>query len=73
MSDVAQGGGTVFPELGLSVKPKKGAGVFWFNLFPSGDGNYATRHAACPVLQGSKWGNLIYILYIYNVMYCMSH
>ncbi|XP_077287103.1 prolyl 4-hydroxylase subunit alpha-1-like isoform X2 [Arctopsyche grandis] len=55
MSDVAQGGGTVFPELGLSVKPKKGAGVFWFNLFPSGDGNYATRHAACPVLQGSKW------------------
>lgn len=59
MSDVAQGGGTVFPELGLSVKPKKGTGVFWFNLFPSGDGNYATRHAACPVLQGSKWGKYI--------------
>ncbi|XP_045447269.1 prolyl 4-hydroxylase subunit alpha-1 [Melitaea cinxia] len=55
MSDVAQGGATVFTELGLSVFPQAGAAVFWLNLHPSGEGNLATRHAACPVLRGSKW------------------
>uniref|UniRef100_A0A8C6PSQ0 procollagen-proline 4-dioxygenase n=1 Tax=Nothobranchius furzeri TaxID=105023 RepID=A0A8C6PSQ0_NOTFU len=29
--------------------------VFWYNLFRSGEGDYRTRHAACPVLVGSKW------------------
>ncbi|XP_075974422.1 prolyl 4-hydroxylase subunit alpha-1-like isoform X2 [Anticarsia gemmatalis] len=55
MSDVAQGGATVFTELGLSVFPVKGAAAFWLNLHASGEGDLATRHAACPVLQGSKW------------------
>ena len=30
--------------------------MFWFNLKKSGDGDYSTRHAACPVLAGTKWG-----------------
>ncbi|KPJ11199.1 Prolyl 4-hydroxylase subunit alpha-1 [Papilio machaon] len=55
MSEVAQGGATVFTELGLSVFPVKNAAVFWLNLHPSGEGDIATRHAACPVLRGSKW------------------
>ncbi|KAJ0175458.1 hypothetical protein K1T71_008617 [Dendrolimus kikuchii] len=55
MSDVAQGGATVFTELGLSLFPEKGAAAFWLNLHPSGEGDLATRHAACPVLRGSKW------------------
>ncbi|XP_068632632.1 prolyl 4-hydroxylase subunit alpha-1-like [Battus philenor] len=55
MSEVAQGGATVFTELGLSVFPVKNAAVFWMNLHPSGEGDIATRHAACPVLRGSKW------------------
>lgn len=55
MSDVPQGGATVFTELGLSVFPVKGAAAFWLNLHASGEGDLATRHAACPVLQGSKW------------------
>ncbi|CAK1600873.1 unnamed protein product [Parnassius mnemosyne] len=55
MSEVAQGGATVFTELGLSVFPVKNAAVFWMNLHPSGEGDLATRHAACPVLRGSKW------------------
>ncbi|KAH9642930.1 hypothetical protein HF086_011287, partial [Spodoptera exigua] len=50
MSDVAQGGATVFTELGLSVFPVKRAAAFWMNLHPSGEGDFATRHAACPEL-----------------------
>ena len=30
--------------------------VFWYNLKKNGKGNPMTRHAACPVLVGQKWG-----------------
>lgn len=56
MTDVARGGATVFPRLGVRVQPIKGTALVWFNLHSSGEVNQATLHGACPVLLGSKWG-----------------
>ena len=54
-TDVEQGGATVFTELGITVRPAKGSVVFWWNLKANGVGDLRTKHAACPVLKGSKW------------------
>lgn len=53
-----------FLRLDLLVRvtvPLQGSAVFWFNLYPSGEGDYRTRHAACPVLLGNKWGEFCLI------------
>lgn len=55
MSDVTKGGETVFPYVKVRVPARKGTAAFWYNLRSSGDDNYYTRHAACPVLLGNKW------------------
>ncbi|XP_055381326.1 uncharacterized protein LOC129611927 [Condylostylus longicornis] len=55
MTDVQQGGATVFTELKRTVWPKKGSAVYWHNMYDSGEGNPNTRHASCPVLIGNKW------------------
>ncbi len=61
MNHVAQGGATVFPELKLALWPKKGSAAFWYNYNTSGKGDHSTLHAACPVLVGSKWGELFFL------------
>jgi len=49
------GGATVFTNSHAAVFPVRNAAVFWYNLKRNGEGNYWTRHAACPVLAGQKW------------------
>ncbi|XP_044779190.1 prolyl 4-hydroxylase subunit alpha-1 isoform X2 [Drosophila simulans] len=55
LSDVPQGGATIFPKLGLSVFPKKGSALLWYNLDHKGDGDNRTAHSACPTVVGSRW------------------
>lgn len=45
----------MFPNLKLAIQPRKNTAAFWFNLHTSGDGDFDTLHAACPILIGSKW------------------
>lgn len=47
----ARGGGTAFPEIGLTVTARRGAAVYF--AYESGD--QSSLHAGLPVLQGEKW------------------
>ena len=55
LSDVLSGGRTVFPQLGLSVKPVKGSALFWFNIGPKMHYDSRIVHLGCPVMHGNKW------------------
>jgi prolyl 4-hydroxylase len=57
LSDVEAGGGTDFPDLGITVMPKKGRALLWpsvYNADPfKSDGRM--RHQALPVEAGTKF------------------
>ena len=56
INKVPAGGRTVFPRIGVSVKPIAGSAIFWYNLLETGEPDRLTLHGACPVLYGTKWG-----------------
>lgn len=55
LNDMAEGGATVFPQLGVNVQPQAGALLIWNNMLPGGTPNPDVRHAALPVLSGAKY------------------
>ncbi|KAH8312830.1 hypothetical protein KR044_013144 [Drosophila immigrans] len=54
LSDVVQGGYTVFPKLNVFLKPVKGSMVMWHNQLRSLEPDQRTLHAGCPVIEGFK-------------------
>jgi prolyl 4-hydroxylase len=55
LNDVAQGGATLFPRIGISVQPRAGALLIWNNALPDGTPNADVEHAALPVERGIKY------------------
>jgi prolyl 4-hydroxylase len=58
LSDVEEGGGTNFPELNMTVQPKRGRAVIWpsvLDAFPH-QPDLRTNHQALPVIKGLKYG-----------------
>nr|XP_036673350.1 prolyl 4-hydroxylase subunit alpha-2-like isoform X2 [Drosophila suzukii] len=62
LSDVEQGGLTVFPHLQISHTPQKGTALLFYNLNPKTlQKDKYSAHSACPVLMGSKWVSATWI------------
>ena len=69
LSDVAEGGETIFPmeggrahprsnahcEDGLRVYPRQGRVIMFYSLKANGAHDDASLHGACPVVDGTKW------------------
>ncbi|RJF96361.1 proline hydroxylase [Noviherbaspirillum saxi] len=54
LSEVEEGGGTSFPNIGLQVQPKKGSAVCFLNTDHYGNPDQKTLHAGEPVARGVK-------------------
>lgn len=56
LNDVDEGGGTIFPNIGIEVKPKMGRCVFFQNtLLGRRDKHPMALHGGSPVLRGEKF------------------
>ncbi len=55
LNDVARGGSTVFPEIGLDVLPRKGHAVYFAYCDEAGALDVRTLHGGSPVGSGEKW------------------
>jgi len=61
LNDVEEGGGTNFPELGVTVEPKKGDVVVFHNTLTEVPASEHPKihpkslHAGTPVIRGEKW------------------
>ena len=43
-------------QLGVTIRPKKGRAVLWWNKAQDGEVDWRSRHVGCPVVVGEKWG-----------------
>ena len=54
LNDVARGGATAFPKLGVEVRPRRGRCLLFFPAFTDGRRDEQTVHAALPAVD-EKW------------------
>lgn len=55
LNDVEEGGGTQFPDIHLTVTPKKGAAAYFEYCNSQGQVDPRSLHSGMPVIQGEKW------------------
>lgn len=55
LNNVTAGGATVFPEMDLSIYPKKGSALYFSYFNTKGKVDPLTLHAGAPVIKGEKW------------------
>jgi len=55
LNDVAGGGSTIFPELGLEFLPERGAALLFASMTREGALQPASLHGGSPVTGGVKW------------------
>jgi prolyl 4-hydroxylase len=55
LDDDFDGGETEFPVIGIRWKPRRGRGLFFWNVDPDGAVDRRTLHAGRPVTRGEKW------------------
>jgi prolyl 4-hydroxylase len=55
LNDVTEGGGTSFPNVGLTVLPRRGSAAYFAYGNSLGQVDPATLHAGEPVMAGEKW------------------
>jgi prolyl 4-hydroxylase len=55
LNDVIEGGETVFPEVGFSVVPRRGNGVYFEYTNSRMQVDPRSAHGGAPVIQGEKW------------------
>ena len=58
LNDVEEGGGTKFPELNLTVTPRRGRAALWPSVLDEDPNKKDPRtiHEAMPVIRGEKYG-----------------
>jgi prolyl 4-hydroxylase len=55
LNDVVEGGETIFPDVGMSVAPRKGGAVYFRYFNGRGQIDPLTLHGGAPVIAGEKW------------------
>ncbi|EDW37342.1 GL25581 [Drosophila persimilis] len=69
MTDVPLGGATIFPKINLTIQPKKGSALFWYNIHNDWEPHVLTRHAVCPTIEGNRWSKLYICILLYLLLY----
>uniref|UniRef100_A0A7I4YS00 Fe2OG dioxygenase domain-containing protein n=1 Tax=Haemonchus contortus TaxID=6289 RepID=A0A7I4YS00_HAECO len=61
LQPATQGGGTVFPYLGITVMPSPGDAVFWTNMNVSREKEFNSLHGGCAIWEGEKIASTLWI------------